>query len=158
MRLTLPLTVEPEVGFVSTPLGGVVSILSGSAAATALLLPAVSKVAALIGWTPSDRLIVLADHRPVLSLLAPPIPATPLSYMTTPEPGTVVPVTVGLGNIVVLSPLIPESLNDARTGVEGAGGATVSTEKLNGVTAPAEFGEISLPVRRWAPSLSATVG
>ena len=68
-----------------------------------------------------------------------------------------VPVRVGLGNIVVLSPLIPESLKEAMNGVEGAGGATVSTEKLNGVTVPAEFGEISLPVRRCAPSLSGRV-
>jgi hypothetical protein len=58
--------------------------------------------------------------------------------------------------MVMLSPCAPESLYEARTGIEGGAGGTVSTEKLKGVTEP-EFGASSFPVRTWAPSVSGLV-
>ncbi len=60
-------------------------------------------------------------------------------------------------NIVTLSPIRPESLYDASTGVDGAGGGTVSTEKLNGATTLLVLGASSFAVRVCAPSDRGTV-
>ncbi len=44
---TLPLTLAPSSGLLSAPVGGVVSIVSGQESESMLLLPAVSKAAAV---------------------------------------------------------------------------------------------------------------
>src|SRR5215470_13688964 len=74
--------------------------------------------------------------------------------MVTETLGSEVPVRLGFANIVMLSPLTPESLKDASAGVEGTAGGTVSTVKLNGVTVLAACGASSFPVRTCAPSLN----
>ena len=44
--------------------------------------------------------------------------------MVTVEPGSAVPVNVGVESFVISSELTPESENVARSGVEGGGGTT----------------------------------
>src|SRR5262245_51017178 len=53
---------------------------------------------------------------------------------------------------VTPSPRVPESLYPDRSGVDGEGGAIVSTEKANGVTVIVGRGATSLAVSVCAPS------
>ena len=108
---------------------------------------------------PSASDVVETDQFPDASASAPPIvdaaDVDVLAYTCTEMFGSACPSSATLWYDVMLSPTTPVSLYDANAGVDGADGATVSTENLNGVIVFAAFGASSLPVNVCDPLASA---
>ena len=111
-------------------------------------LPAGSVSVAWRVWPPADRVLVVIDHAPLLTV-AEPIGLLP-SYKVTVSPLAVpTPLITGVTMLVMSSPGTPVSLAGARVRPDGAVGGMVSIVRVKAGdaadTAPAAL--VSLAVR-----------
>jgi hypothetical protein len=149
--LTVPATDAPLRGLEIPADGAALSIVTCVPADSGLLFPAPSDTPAFTTYTPSASDDVVADQFPDASTFAPPTPDTPL-YSCNDPCGSAVPEKFTVRYEVTPLPTSPDCDHVANTGVDGVAGATVSTRKLNGVTATPACGCSSVPVNTCAPS------